>query len=136
MVMRSYGVELDSHSIDNFSDAGNKYYTKYLGTAKRLGLVSGVGNNLYLPEATITRQDILVILYNVLDKFGQLPKEGNGNKSLDEFNDSDDIANYAIDAIKLFVETGIVQGDGTNLMPKAISTRAETAQVLYNLISK
>ena len=136
MVMKSYGIELDAHITHNFSDAGKKYYADYLGTAKRLGLVSGVGNNLYLPEAPITRQDMLVILYSVLEKLGQLPKEINVSKSFDEFNDTGDISKYAVKAVKLFVESGIVKGDGTNLRPKTNSTRAETAQVLYNLLLK
>ena len=53
MVMNSFGIEPDTHVSDNFSDAGNRYYTKYLGTAKKLGLVFGVGNNLFLPEKNI-----------------------------------------------------------------------------------
>ena len=135
MVMNSYGIELDSDITGNFSDAGDKYYTKYLGTAKRLGLVTGVGNNLYLPSATISRQDMFVILYRILDKLGELP-EGNGRKTLEDFNDVADIADYAKEAIKLFVETGTIQGDGKKLTPKATSTRAQAVQVLYNLLSK
>ncbi len=134
MVMNSYGIEPDSDIADNFSDAGDKYYTKYLGTAKRLGLVSGVGNNLYLPEATISRQDMFVILYRMLKKLGELP-ESTGSKTLEDFNDADDIAGYAIEALKLFVEAGTIQGDGTKLTPKATSTRAQAVQVLYNLLS-
>ncbi|ABR49789.1 protein of unknown function DUF187 [Alkaliphilus metalliredigens QYMF] len=136
MVMKSYGLELDSHVTGNFSDAGDKYYSKYLGTAKRLGLVSGVGNNLYLPETTITRQDMIVILYSVLDKLEQLPKISNNGRDFEKFNDTGEIANYAIKAMKLFVEAGIVQGDGNNLKPKHATTRAEAVQVLYNLLSK
>ncbi|SET52503.1 Uncharacterized lipoprotein YddW, UPF0748 family [Natronincola peptidivorans] len=136
MVMKSYGIELDYHITDNFSDAGNRYYTKYLGTAKRLGLVSGVGNNLYSPETAITRQDMLVILYRVLDQLGQLPKAGNVSKPFDEYNDTGDIANYAEKAMRLFVESGMIRGDGSNLMPISTATRAETAQVLYNLFTK
>lgn len=136
MVMKSYGIELDSHITDNFADAGDKYYTKYLGTAKRLGLVSGVGNNRYLPETTITRQDMFVILYRVLEELEQLPKAGNSGRSLDQFNDTSDIDNYALKAMKLFVEAGMIQGDGVNLKPKTTSTRAEAVQVLYNLFSK
>ncbi|KJF27144.1 hypothetical protein TZ02_09625 [Clostridium aceticum] len=136
MVMKSYGIELDAQITDNFLDAGNKYYTSYLGTAKRLGLVSGVGDNLYLPEATITRQDMFVILYKVLDKLEQLPEEMRSGRSLDNFNDTGEIANYAVEAMKCFVETGMIQGDGVHLRPRATSTRAEAVQVLYNLLFK
>ncbi len=135
MVMNSYGIEPDASVDNNFSDAGNKYYTAYLGTAKRLGLVSGIGSNKYAPEATISRQDMFVILYRVLDKLGELPA-GTSGKNLEDFNDTGDMAAYAKDAMKLFVETGIISGDGRNLNPKATSTRAQAAQVLYNLLSK
>ncbi|ACL77311.1 S-layer homology domain-containing protein [Ruminiclostridium cellulolyticum] len=135
MVMNSYGIEIDTTITDNFADASNKYYTKYLGTAKRLGLVSGVGENKYAPEATISRQDMFAILYRALDKLGELPT-GTIGKSLGSFSDAGDIAGYANDAMKLFVETGTISGDGSKLTPKATSTRAQAAQVLYNLLLK
>ena len=136
MVMNSYNIELDANVTDNFSDAGNKYYTKYLGTAKRLGLVSGVGNNLYSPETPITRQDMLVILYHVLDKLGALPVDNNVGRPFEEFKDINEIPSYALDAMKFFVRTGIVQGEGNRLMPRTTATRAQTAQVLYNIYTK
>lgn len=135
MVMNSYGIELDANITDNFVDAGNKYYTKYLGTAKRLGLVSGVGANKYAPESTISRQDMFVILYRALEKLGELPS-GTAGKSLASFKDSGDVAAYAKDAMKLFVETGTISGDGQKLNPRVTTTRAQVAQVLYNLLSK
>lgn len=46
MVMRAYGIEADSAATDNFSDAGNTYYTGYLAAAKSLGITDGIGNNM------------------------------------------------------------------------------------------
>jgi len=135
MVMNSYGIEPDTVIGDNFADAGNKYYTGYLGAAKRLGLVSGVGGNKYAPEASISRQDMFVILYNVLKDLDELPAGDDGRK-LESFRDAGDISGYAKEALKLFVETGTISGDGVNLTPKATSTRAQTAQTLYNLLSR
>jgi hypothetical protein len=135
MVMRSYGIEKDTVITNNFIDAGNKYYSAYLAAAKRMGLINGLGNNRYGPEKNISRQDMFVILYNVLDKLGELPT-GTKGRTLEDFKDAGDITNYAKDVMKLFVETGTITGYGTNLTPKATSTRAEAAQVLYNLLSK
>lgn len=135
MVMKSYNIVPDTTLTENFTDAGNKYYTSYLATAKQLGLVSGVGNNRYAPEATISSQDVLLILYNVLEKLAKLPME-NKNVQLDDFRDSGEISSYAKHAVKLFVEAGVVSGDGERLNPKSNSTRAQTAQILYNLLSK
>jgi hypothetical protein len=135
MVMRSYGIALNTANADNFADAGNKYYTSYLATAKQLGLVMGIGGNRYAPEKYISRQDMFVILYRALDVLGELPEGASGRK-LESFADIGSISGYAREAMKLFVETGIVKGDGVNLTPREISSRAQAAQVLYNLISK
>lgn len=135
MLMNSYGIELDTTVSGNFADAGNKYYTPYLATAKRLGIVTGVGENRYAPEAGISRQDMFVMLYRALNKLGELPT-GKSGGSLASFNDTGDISSYASDAVKLFVETGIISGDEKALRPKTASTRAEVAQALYNLLSK
>jgi hypothetical protein len=134
MVMKSYGIEVDKEVTDNFADAGNKYYTNYLGTAKHLGLVSGMGDNKYMPEATISRQDMLVILYRVLNTLGELPVAKTG--TFDSFSDTKDISGYAKDTLKLFVEAGIVLGSNEKLSPKVNTSRAEAVQVLYNLLSR
>jgi len=146
MVMKSYGIPVDSVITDNFADAYGKnstknsytYYTVYLGTAKRLGLVSGVGGNMFAPEATISRQDMFVILYNVLSKIGKLPADsGTGaGKILGGFSDASGISAYARTAMNLFVQTGIAAGSGNKLAPIATCTRAEAMQVLYNLLTK
>ncbi|MEW6622969.1 MAG: S-layer homology domain-containing protein [Bacillota bacterium] len=135
MVMNACEIEPDANITDNFADAGDKYYSKYLGTAKRLDLVSGVGSNLYLPENNISRQEMFTILYNVLEKLGELPK-GSSDRTLADFKDAEEIASYAIPAMKLFVETGVVSGSGGNLMPKDTTTRAQAAQVLYNILAR
>jgi len=107
----------------------------YLATAKRLGLVTGTGNNRYEPEETIHRQDMIVILYRILEKLNELPA-GVSNKNPESFADADSVADYAKEAMKLFVETGIIEGNGVQLAPRATATRAEAAQILYNLLSR
>lgn len=136
MVMNSYGIEIDDNIADNFSDAGNRYYTKYLGTAKKLGIVEGTGNNLYLPEKSIIRQDMFVILYRIVNKLGNIPSYKENNKKVFEnFSDIAEIDSYALEAIKSFVKAGIIEGDNNKLKPKAMATRAEAAQVIYNIIN-
>ncbi len=43
---------------------------------------------------------------------------------------------YAKESIEWSVETGIINGYGGRLSPKAPTTRAEFARVLYNLMTK
>ena len=132
MVMRSYNFEIKSNLSDNFTDAGNKYYSDYLATAKELGIVSGVGNNRFLPESNVTREDMIVILYRILLKIDKLPNEEIYN--FDEFNDINEINSYALEAMEVFVKSGKIKGNNRLLMPKNNSLRAEAAQFLFNLI--
>jgi uncharacterized repeat protein (TIGR02543 family) len=135
MIMRAYGIAPDTNPEDNFADGGNTWYTGYLAAAKRLKISAGVGNNMFAPDREITRQEMFTLLYNALKVTGQLPT-GTSGKTLPDFSDAGDIAPWAKDAMKLLVETGIVSGSGNRLSPKDTTTRAQMAQVLYNLLSK
>ncbi len=133
MMMRGYGIAPDTALANNFSDAGNTYYTGYLAAAKQLGISGGVGNNMFAPGKAITRQEMFTMLYNALKVIDRLP-QGNSGKSLSSFRDAGQIASWAKDAMTLMVETGTVGGNNGMLTPISTATRAEMAQVLYNLL--
>ena len=135
LVMRAYGISPDENLKDNFSDAGNTYYTGYLAAAKRLGLSKGIGNNMFGPEIEISRQELFTLLYNVLKETGNLPGSDVG-KDINSFNDADQVASYAKEAITFLVRTGIVQGYNNELNPRGKAERAEAVQLLYNLMSQ
>ena len=132
MVMKSYNFEIKSNLNDNFIDAGNKYYSDYLATAKELGIVSGVGKNMFLPENNVTREDMMVILYRILLKINKLPKEEIYN--FNEFEDINEINSYALEPMEVFVKSGKIKGNNNLLMPKNNSLRSEAAQFLFNLL--
>lgn len=134
MLMKAYNISPDTNSTDNFSDAGNTYYTGYLAAAKRLGITAGVGNNQYAPGKEITRQEMFTLLYNALKVIGQLP-QGDSGKTLSNYTDAGQIDLWAKDAMTLLVETGTVSGNNGALKPLSTTSRAEMAQVLYNLLS-
>ncbi|HYE82487.1 MAG TPA: S-layer homology domain-containing protein, partial [Clostridia bacterium] len=135
MVMKAYGIAPDANQKDNFADSGSTYYTGYLAAAKRLGISGGVGGNMFAPEKEITRQEMFTLLYNALKAVSKLP-QGNAGKSLSSFSDAGEIASWAKDAMTLMAQTGTVSGSGGKLSPANTTTRAEMAQVLYNLLSK
>ncbi|GGH35921.1 S-layer homology domain-containing protein [Paenibacillus segetis] len=135
MLMKSYGIAADTNPTDNFSDAGNTYYTGYLAAAKRLGISSGTGNNKFVPEKEITRQEMFTLLYNALKLIGELP-QGNSGKTISDFTDAGLIDSWAKEAMTLLVETGTIDGNTGKLTPTSTTTRSEMAQVLYNLLAK
>ncbi len=135
MLLRAYSITADTNLTNNFSDAGNTYYTGYLASAKRLGITSGVGDNKFAPDAAITRQEMFTLLYNALKVLGNLPSSTSG-KALSDFTDAGSIASWATDAMTALVKAGTVSGSGDKLNPSGTTTRAEMAQVLYNLLGK
>jgi hypothetical protein len=142
MLMKAYEIAPDAQPQDNFADAGSTYYTGYLAAAKRLGISGGIGDNLFAPEKEITRQEMFTLLYNALKVIGQLPEagsEGSGGdtgKALTDFSDSGEIASWATEALTFLTKNGTAAGSNNALTPLATTTRAEMAQVLYNLLSK
>lgn len=135
MLMKAYDIAPDPNPEDNFADAGNAYYTNCLATAKRLGISAGVGNNLFAPEKDITRQEMFTMLYKALRVIDRLPR-GNSGKALSDFTDAGQIAPWAKEAITLLVETGAIGGSSGKLTPDGVATRAEMAELLYNLLGK
>ncbi len=105
LVMRAYGIEPDENTADNFSDAGNTYYTGYLAAAKRLGMTNGVGYNQFAPKQAVSRQQMFTLLYNALKAVDQLP-EGDSGKTLFDFADSGSVSSYAQAAMADLVKAG------------------------------
>jgi YVTN family beta-propeller protein len=133
MLMRALELEPDENPQSNFADAGSAYYTGYLAAAKRHDIAAGVGDNRFAPDSVVTRQEMFAMLYNALQVTGQLPKRSSGKK-LSDYPDADEIASWAGDAMTALVETGLVSGHDGRLFPTETSTRAEMAQVIYNLL--
>lgn len=138
MLMNAYQLGSNpSNAVQdaNFDDAGNAYYTDYLAQAKKLGISNGIGGNLFAPEQAISRQEMFVMLHNALQTIDQLPADTN-EKALHTFNDANQVAVWANDGMASLVKSGVISGSGNQLHPAATTTRAEMAQMLYNLLSK
>jgi hypothetical protein len=131
--MRAYEIKPDDDYEDNFADANDTYYTGYLAAAKRLGLSSGIGNNLFAPDNYITRQEMFTLLYRLLKAFDDLPEAIEKN-TLASFIDADQIDSWALDAMTLFADSLIIRGSGQQINPKETTNRAQMAQVLYNIL--
>lgn len=135
MAMKAYGIAPDENPGDNFSDAGNTWYTGYLAAAKKTGLTNGIGNNRFGPENKITRQELFTLLYNILKKQDKLPTSVT-EKTIARFSDADQIDSWAKDAMSFFVRAGAVNGNNGQLTPKDVADRAQMAQILYNMLAQ
>ena len=131
-LIRTLGLTADA--TDTFADVDDSYYyAKEIAIGKALGILNGVGDNKYEPDAPISRQDLMVICTRGM----KLVKELNLDTSkLNAFADSGLIADYAREGITGMVTEGIVKGntDG-RVNPLGNTTRAEAAVIMDRILN-
>ena len=95
----------------------------------------GVGDNKFLPDANITRQDMMTLTERTLKLLNKLGQQGSASV-LDTFTDKSDIAPYAVNSVANIVNEGLIVGSNGKIMPRDNTTRAEAAVFLYRLYNK
>lgn len=81
-----------------------------VNTAYSLGLVTGRASGYFDPNASIERQDLCVILNNILDKAGIDAPEIAGDACVEDYDDVSTIKSYAVDPVVRMVDYTIVNG--------------------------
>jgi hypothetical protein len=71
-----------------------------------------------------------------MDTLDRLPKVPEGGKTVESFSDAGEISDYAYQTLKMFVQSGLIKGNGNRLTPKATTIRAEAAQILFNILNE
>ncbi len=133
-LVRTLGVEAKADG--NFDDIKNDaYYYKELAIAKKLGITYGTGNNKFSPNASITRQDMMVLTERALRMLNKLKIQGTAS-DLDKFSDKSLIAPYALDSMATVVKEGLIVGDFHVINPGGNTTRASAAVFLYKIYNK
>jgi hypothetical protein len=130
---RLYDADVSDYADSEFSDVeAGQYYSAYVEWAKESGIVNGVGDNLFAPNANISRQDFAVLLMRYAD-FAQ--KQFPTTRQFSVFADDAEIADYAKNAIQTLYNGGIINGVGSNaISPRGSATRAEVAAMLHRFI--
>jgi len=115
-----------------FADvAANAWYADAVNWAAEQGYVSGVGDGKFAPDASITREQMALILY----RYAGSPDAS--GMVLREFADGDSVSAYAVDAIRWAVHEGLISGmENNTLAPQGTATRAQVAQILMNFHQK
>ncbi len=131
LLIKTFGFTAEFES--NFNDIKpGMYYYDAIGVAKQLGITEGSGNNMFSPNALISRQDMIVLTARALEKANKL-KASRDPSALDQFTDKGELAPYAVKNVADFVRNGLIVGSGNKINPKSYSTRAEAAVLLYKL---
>ena len=123
---------LDRRSVSgiraDFDDvAVDAWYADAVGWAAEEGVIQGYGG-AFSPDAPISRQDLVTILYRYAKAAGY-PIAAPADFS--DFTDAGDVADYAREAMGWAVAVGMIcgMGDGT-LAPGGTATRAQVAKIM------
>ncbi|MCD7854541.1 MAG: S-layer homology domain-containing protein [Clostridiales bacterium] len=133
MLLNALGISGTAES--NLTDVrADKYYANYVGLAKDLGIAQGYSDGTFAPEAYISRQDMMVLTWRAFTSMTDAETDTADETVLDDFADKDDISAYAEEAVSAMVSMGVVSGTNEGIEPKANTTRAQTAVIMYNIL--
>ena len=128
------GEVVENSSDTTFSDVDeNVWYYDAVCNAASIGLICGVGDGRFLPDENITREEAAVIMYRFAEYKNKslLPFRMNIN-----FDDEEDISDFAVGSIDALYTAEVINGsDDGNFYPKKSISRAESATMIYNLLS-
>ena len=127
--------EAGSPQVDDmpFTDVseGSYYYTAIAWAAKN-NIVNGIGDNLFDPEADVTREQMAAIIERYAKSSGI---DLEVTREYAAFADADKIADYAKPSVEALYCAGIINGKDNNLFdPQGSATRAEAATILRGFL--
>ena len=131
-VLYRMDINAQASSCDSgFADVPETaYYANAITWAVENGIASGASATAFEPDAAVTREQIVTLLYNYAKYQGM---DVSASASLDPFTDAASVSAYAADAMQWAVGAQVMNGrTATTLDPQGIATRAEVAQLLVN----
>ncbi|MGG1515586.1 S-layer homology domain-containing protein [Paenibacillus oryzisoli] len=135
MLMNGFSLS-NEHTNTNaaFNDVqADSWYSASIGRALQLGIVQGKADGSFGVNEAISRQDMAVLVYRMA-KFLNLTLKSSTDAAL--FADRAQIADYAIEAVALLQQNGVLNGvkEGT-FAPTAVSTRAQAAVIVSRVLA-
>ena len=132
MLVRMLGLTAEADS--NFADVNpSASYYHDIAIAKKAGLIQGVTDKEFQPEAKVTREQWMTIIERALGQM-KVINESENEDALNTFTDRKQIADYARRSAAALVKLKLIEGANQQLLPKKTTSRAEASLVLYRII--
>jgi hypothetical protein len=128
-ILYRYACEPNVDTAATFTDVqSGTWYSDAVAWAADAGIVNGVTDDTFDPNADITREQLAAIMYRYSDAFGyDISASGN----IIKYNDSSQISDWAQTALIWTTGSGIIDGkDNNRLDPQGKATRAEAATII------
>lgn len=138
ILYRLSGSPYVSKSDNQFSDVKDSaWYADGVIWAANNGIVAGMGDGKFAPDASITREQLASIMMRYASFRGM--RDPDAGMMLIGFPDNDKVSSWAGDGMAWAVGCGLISGnpgkDGQNYLdPKGTATRAQFASILMRYI--
>lgn len=110
-----------------------QFYTDPVAWASANGIVNGYEDGTFRPGDPITREQIVTMLHRYVV---MLCKDNGERNDLAAFTDLEQLHGYALEPMQWAVANGVINGlSETVLGPQQSANRAQTATILYRIIS-
>ena len=130
IINRSFGCYKVA-DISQYKDVSkSKWYYKDVALAVQMGTYNGRSNSSMAPDAPISRQEAMTVVARALE----LEYDTYAKTDLSAFSDRSEISNWALPYVRAMVGADYIHGRGKVLAPLDNITRAEFAQIFYNII--
>ncbi|NQX69038.1 S-layer homology domain-containing protein [Paenibacillus alba] len=119
----------------SFTDVhATDWYEETIAIAVKAGVVNGKSETIFDPNAQITREEMVTMMMRAYAIVHGSQSTGNVGTS---FTDEAEVSTWAVQFVNQAAELHLVQGRSAGVFdPKGITTRAEAAQVIYNVLMK
>lgn len=131
VLARLEGEENSTAAAAPFTDvASDQYYAKSVNWAYAAGVVEGMSDTEFAPDASITRQEFVTMVVRYLEKVKGITLEG---QSL-SFKDASSIGTWAQEAVEKAVAIKLIEGyEDSTFRPQRALTRAEGVTILMRM---
>ena len=108
------------------------WYASAVRWAAETGVVSGYADGRFGTDDPVTREQLAAMLYRYAVLQGYDVSVGK-NTNILSYNDVFSVSQWAMGALQWACGSGLMQGDGANLLPKESATRAQMAAILMRM---
>ncbi len=119
-------------TASSFTDvSADAWYADAVSWAASVGVTQGVGDNMFAPETSITREQMATMIQRYCDLMGiTLPLYTSAIPT-----DLSAISDWAVDSATAMYQYGVLNGDEAgNFNPSGTATRAEAASMFSNFL--
>ncbi|WP_432402880.1 S-layer homology domain-containing protein [Wukongibacter sp. M2B1] len=133
LITRMIRCDMDSQNNLPFKDVPrDKWYYDSVKAAYESRYINGRSSEAFDPNGKITREEMAVVVSNILSK--KLDEEINGDDKVKALEDKEDISGWARDAINKVINLGIIEATkDLRINPQEELTREQTSVILYRV---